>query len=261
MGVQEKAKCGRLDGILNGVDDGWDPRIDPNIIFKFSVDNFHDGKQRCKEDLQKTLDLEVDASLPVIGFVGRLTGQKGIDIIGHVIPWLMHDTGNGVTGHVQLIMMGNGDRQYRDMLRDAERRHPGRVCGYVGFSAKVEHQMISGCDFLLMPSRYEPCGLPQMYSQLYGTLPIVSETGGLKDSVKSIDDVGLENATGFMFQPLTGDRLKQELWRALDLFHRRRDDFCQMQINAMKSDFYWPQAMDEYEKIIDQTIDEPTHRD
>lgn len=259
--VQEKAKCGRLDGILNGVDDGWDPRIDPNIIFKFSADNFQDGKQRCKEDLQKSLDLEVDASLPVIGFVGRLTGQKGIDIIGHVIPWLMHDTGNGVTGHVQLIMMGNGDRQYRDMLRDAERRHPGRVCGYVGFSAKVEHQMISGCDFLLMPSRYEPCGLPQMHSQLYGTLPIVSETGGLKDSVKSIDDVGLENATGFMFQPLTGDRLKQELWRALDLFHRSRDDFCQMQINAMKSDFYWPQAMDEYEKIIDQTIDEPTHRD
>merc|ERR1719420_1618958 len=119
-------------------------------------------------------------------------------------------------------MMGNGEKQHSEMLKRCERDHPGRVCGYVGFDPKVEHQMMAGCDLLLMPSRYEPCGLPQMYSQAYGTLPIVTETGGLKDSVKSIEQAGLEGATGFKFLPLTENRLKQELWKALELFYKNR---------------------------------------
>merc|ERR1719171_312614 len=99
----------------------------------------------------------------------------------------------------------------------AQRKYPGRVCGYVGFDGRIEHQMMAGCDLLLMPSRYEPCGLPQTHSQLYGTLPIVTETGGLQDSVKSIEQEGFGGATGFKFLPLTEDRLKEELFRALEL--------------------------------------------
>merc|ERR1719379_558339 len=127
----------------------------------------------------------------------------------------MDEWGNGINCRVQLIMMGNGEKQHADMLKWAETTYPGRVCGYAGFDGKIEHQMMAGCDFFLMPSRYEPCGLPQMYSQLYGTLPIVTETGGLKDSVKSIEQAGLDGATGFKFLPLNEERLKQELFRAL----------------------------------------------
>merc|ERR1719310_2469613 len=128
-----------------------------------------------------------------------------------------------------MIMMGNGEAHYAECVRTAEVAYPGRVCGYVGFDPKVEHQMMAGCDLLLMPSRYEPCGLPQMISQLYGTLPIVTETGGLKDSVKGIEQAGLKDATGFKFLPLTEDRLKQELFLALHIFYGQRDDFTQMQ--------------------------------
>jgi len=258
--VRRKVNERRLNGILNGIDDGWDPSIDPVIAKNYGPVDFEEGKLACKCHLQRSLGLEEDPSLPIIGFVGRLTWQKGIDIIGSVIPWLMEDGGNGITGHVQLIMMGNGEQGHADMLKWAELEYPGRVCGYAGFSAEIEHEMMAGCDLLLMPSRYEPCGLPQMHSQLYGTLPIVTETGGLKDSVKSIEQAGLENATGFKFQPLTRDRLKQELFRALELFYRHKEDFVRMQVNAMRGDFYWPRAMDEYEEVIDMTLDwNPQH--
>ncbi|CAE7864256.1 unnamed protein product [Symbiodinium microadriaticum] len=176
-----------------------------------------------------------------------------------MISWLMQDTGNGVTGHVQLIMMGNGDRQYSETLRWAETNHRGRICGYVGFDPKVEHQMMAGCDLLLMPSRYEPCGLPQMYSQMYGTLPIVHATGGLVDSVKAGQGWGSPRnvrvwsgpLVAAKVSPLSSDTLKETVYRAVELNLKRREDFCRMQRTAMQSDYYWPKAMDEYERQID----------
>merc|ERR1712187_458331 len=126
---------------------------------------------------------------------------KGVDVLGSIIAWLMEDSGNGVTGHAQLIMMGNGDKAYADTLRWAEGAFQGRVCGYVGFDPKIEHQMMAGCDLFLMPSRYEPCGLPQMICQQYACLPIVNATGGLTDSVKDISE-GKSSATGFFMTPL-----------------------------------------------------------
>jgi starch synthase len=251
--VRRKANDRRLNGILNGIDESWNPSNDPHIAKNYGTEDFQEGKAACKADLQKTLGLHEDPSVAIIGFVGRLTWQKGIDIVGKCLEWLMEDTGNGVTGCVQVVMMGNGEKEHADMLKWAELTYPGRVCGFVGFDSRVEHQMMAGCDLLLMPSRYEPCGLPQMYSQLYGTLPIVTETGGLKDSVKSMEEAGLADATGFKFLPLTEDRLKQELFRALELFHQKKQWFQQMQQNAMRGDFYWPRAMDEYEEVIDLT--------
>lgn len=251
--VRAKAVCLRLAGILNGIDDCWDPMTDQNLAMNYSVENFEAGKAANKATLQKQLGLEENPDVCLIGFVGRLTWQKGVDVLASVISWLMQDTGNGVTGRVQLIMMGQGQPEYVGTLRWAEGSYRGSICGYVGFDPKVEHLMMGGCDLLLMPSRYEPCGLPQMYSQVYGTLPVVHATGGLVDSVKDISE-GIDTATGFHVCPLTGDKLKATLFTAVEMHQKRPAEFRRMQRTAMQSDYYWPKAMDEYERQIDVAL-------
>lgn len=254
--VRAKAQSLRLAGILNGIDDCWNPETDKDIKFNFFLDNFEEGKRLNKAELQKMLGLEVQDDVCLLGFVGRLTWQKGIDIFAQAISWMMKDEGNGVTGKVQLIMMGNGEKQHAETLRWAESNYPRRICGYVGFDPKVEHQMMAGCDLFVMPSRYEPCGLPQMYAQAYGTIPLVHACGGLVDSVKDISQ-GIDKATGFHIHNLGNDQMKGTLWKALELFHKDPDGFRTMQRNAMNEDYYWPQAMDEYEKNIDYTLYDP----
>mmetsp|Transcript_50492 Transcript_50492/g.117232 ORF Transcript_50492/g.117232 Transcript_50492/m.117232 type:complete len:755 (-) Transcript_50492:102-2366(-) len=258
--VRAKAHALRLVGILNGIDDCWNPMTDKHIKVRYSVEDFQEGKAQNKAALQRDLGLEEDPSCFLIGFVGRLTWQKGVDVIGQAIPWLMQDTGNGVTGRAQLIMMGNGQREYAETLRWAEGNFKPRICGYVGFDPVTEHKIMAGCDLFLMPSRYEPCGLPQMYSQQYGTLPIVTATGGLKDTVRDLSE-GPATATGFQISHLNTDKLKEVLYRAGELYLYRRNEFCCMQRNAMLTDFYWPRAMDEYERHIDFTLyDAPATR-
>jgi len=258
--VSAKAVCLRLAGILNGIDDCWDPLEDKHLFQNFSVEDFEEGKRANKVKLQESLGLKVDPDVCLIGFVGRLTWQKGIDVLAGIISWLMQDTGNGVTGNVQLIMMGNGDREYSETLRWAEDSYRGNICGYVGFDPKVEHQMMGGCDLFLMPSRYEPCGLPQMYAQAYGTLPIVHSTGGLVDSVKDVA-AGIEVATGFHICHLGQDKMKETVYRAVEMNLKRPEDFKRMQRTAMQSDYYWPKAMDEYERQFDIALYEcPTVR-
>jgi starch synthase len=251
-----RAKGQRLHGILNGIDDCWNPETDSNIGRTYSVDDFEPAKRANKLALQRSLGLAEDPDKVLIGFVGRLTWQKGVDVMGSIISWLMEDTGNGVTGHAQLIMMGNGERQYADTLRWGQQAYPGRVCGYVGFDPKVEHQIMAGADLFLMPSRYEPCGLPQMYSQQYGTLPIVTATGGLVDSVVDASE-GVEKATGFKISPLEPGKMKEVVFRACEMFLKRPEDFRRMQRTAMLTDFYWPRAMDEYERQIDGVLYDP----
>jgi starch synthase len=183
-------------------------------------------------------------------------------MINEIIPWLMTDTGNGVNGRIQLILMGKGDMGFERQVSAAEAAFKGRVCGYVGFDPEVEHRMMAGCDLLLMPSQYEPCGLPQMYAQQYATLPVVHETGGLKDSVKGMWD-GIRDrnsATGFLFSGFDVNRLKERMYQAMDVFHHKKDLFRQMQQNAISSDYYWPQAIDQYEKHIDATMEAPSWR-
>ncbi|CAK0873561.1 unnamed protein product [Prorocentrum cordatum] len=228
--LREKSGLQRFEGILNGISDEWSPMIDPLTC--------------------------------LIGFCGRLCNQKGIHLINEVIPWLLTDTGNSVNGRAQLIMMGKGDTGYEQMIRTAEAHFKGRVCGYIGFDPEVEHRMMAGCDILLMPSQYEPCGLPQMYAQQYGTLPVVHETGGLKDSVHGLYDESRDRqrATGFLFSGFDANRLKERLYQALSIFHHKKDLFRQMQSNAMGSNFYWPRAIDEYEKCIDATMEAPPLR-
>eukprot|EP00928_Gymnodinium_smaydae_P040898 TRINITY_DN276_c0_g2_i1.p1 TRINITY_DN276_c0_g2~~TRINITY_DN276_c0_g2_i1.p1 ORF type:complete len:1466 (+),score=392.54 TRINITY_DN276_c0_g2_i1:181-4398(+) len=252
----------RMAGILNGIGDEWSPITDPHIPVNYGPADFEMAKARCKRELQLELGLHPDPNVALLGFCGRLCYQKGIHLITGILGWLLQDQGNGVNGRVQIIMMGKGDSLYAQQLSEAEGKNRGRVCGYVGFDPHVEHRMMAGCDFILMPSQYEPCGLPQMYAQQYATLPVVHETGGLKDSVHGLWDVERDRtkATGFLFNPMAEDPLKERLYQALHIFHHDKELFRQMQTNAIKSDYYWPRALDEYEKHIDYTLEDPPCR-
>jgi len=249
-----------LAGIQNGIEDTWDPANDPKIAANFSLKDM-EGKRECKRALQASLGLHQDPNVAVLGFVGRLTWQKGVDILAQgVVDWLMQDTGNGVTGRAQIVLMGNGDSGLSDWLRTTEHRYKGRVCGYAGFDPKVERMMMAGCDFLIMPSRYEPCGIPQMVALTYGTLPIVHATGGLKDSVRdarSSDAAEREAANGYHIFPLTPDKTKEVFYSAMDNFFNHPDEHYRLVVNAMECDFYWPKAIEEYEKHFDYTLWDP----
>jgi len=251
------AKGVYFGGIQNGIEDTWDPKTDRHIAANYAEDDFS-GKKVCKVGLQKRLGLHENADVPLVGFVGRLTWQKGVDIMRDgVIDWLMTDTGNGITGNAQVILMGNGDEEYSNWLREIERRYPGRVCGYAGFDPKIERAMMAGCDFLLMPSRYEPCGIPQMVALTYGTVPIVHATGGLKDSVKDVRDVDPEVqavANGYYILPLTTSTMKEVIYAALERYVRKPQEHLRLMINGMQENFYWPKAIQEYEKHFDYTM-------
>eukprot|EP00931_Biecheleriopsis_adriatica_P077811 TRINITY_DN512_c1_g1_i1.p1 TRINITY_DN512_c1_g1~~TRINITY_DN512_c1_g1_i1.p1 ORF type:complete len:1419 (-),score=427.30 TRINITY_DN512_c1_g1_i1:102-4358(-) len=260
--LKEKANQQRVKGILNGISDEWNPSTDPHIAVRYGINNFEEGKQQCKAALQRELGLHEDPNLCLLGFCGRLCHQKGIHLITESIPWLMENQGNGVNGFVQVVMMGKGETCYETALRQVEGNHRGRVCAFVGFDPQVEHRMMAGCDILLMPSQYEPCGLPQMYAQAYGTLPVVHATGGLKDSVKGFWNEHKDRlyATGFHFDGFDGNKLKERLYQAMDLYRNKGDVWRQLQLNAMKSDYYWPQAIDEYERSIDIVLEDRPYR-
>ena len=213
------------------------------------------GKRECKRRLQKSLGLNEDDEACIFSFVGRLTAQKGLDLIGSTVEWLMEDHKDGLK-NVQLVMMGNGEPCYGDMFRWAESRWKGRVCGYAGFKPSAEKEIIAGSDFLLMPSRYEPCGIPQMCAMAYGTIPLVHATGGLRDSVQSwyADE---SKATGFHILPLNEDSFKKVIFDALDIYFRKPEAMEAMRLRAMTQDFSWSKAIDEYEKHIDYTLGDP----
>lgn len=249
-----RAREHRLVGILNGISDEWSPAVDPHIAKKYKLNDVQEGKRACKEALQRALGLNPDPNMCLIGFCGRLCYQKGLSLFMPLIDWIMNDLEGGKN---QMIIMGKGEDEWAGQVAAAEGRHRGRICGYVGFDPVVEHQMLAGCDLLLMPSQYEPCGLPQMYAQMYGTLPVVHETGGLKDSVHGLWDEGRdrETATGFPFCGFSSDSLKQRLCQAIWMFHHNQPLFKQMQSNAMKQDHYWPKRLDEYEEQVDLIMD------
>jgi len=260
--LQGKAAHLRMAGILNGISDEWNPMTDPHIPMKFGPREFEAARAFCKEKLQKELGLYVDPGVCLLGFCGRLSSQKGVHLLTACTDWLMQDQGNGVNGKVQIVFMGKGEAQYANMIRESEGKYKGRVCGYIGFDPNIEHRMMAGCDLILMPSAYEPCGLPQMYAQAYGALPVVHETGGLKDSVKGLWDTERDrgSATGFLFSPYDVNPLKERLYQAMDIFQHDKPLFRQLQANAINSDYYWPGALDEYERHIDFTMDDPVAR-
>jgi len=269
FGLQEacRTRFPHLDGILNGIDtDEWNPETDHFLSAKYQgFDNFFSadslaGKRACKLHLQSFLGLNQDADVPIVAFVGRLAYQKGIDVLEAAFDWLMSRDAAGVTGHVQLVMVGTGDERYAGFLRRAEAANKGRVVGYVGFTTELEHKVIAGADILLMPSRYEPCGLPQMYAQRYGTVPVVHNTGGLKDSVQAYDPFQ-DTGTGWKFDRCDAEGLKFGLWNALNTYKHFKEAWARIVVRCMKQDFSWETSARKYQQIFSwAAIDPPFHQ-
>ena len=225
-----------LLGILNGVDyREWSPERDPFISAPYSADD-PDGKAVCKADLQQSTGLPVAPTTPLIGIVSRLADQKGFDLIAEIAPTLLGR-------NLQMVVLGTGDAHYQRLLADLHYRYPDRLALHIAFDDALAHKIEAGSDIFLMPSRYEPCGLNQIYSLRYGTIPVVRATGGLEDTISEFDsETGA--GTGFKFKPYTAAALLECLDRALGLYGT--PDWPAIRRNAMLADFSWDRSAQAY---------------
>lgn len=244
-------RADHLIGILNGVDyEAWDPSRDPHIPHHYSAEDLS-GKQADKTALQKRFGLAEDAERPLLGFVGRLVDQKGIDLLVEALPELFRRD-------IQLVVLGTGDKAIEAQLAAAADRHGQALGVHIGYDEELAHHIEAGADLFLMPSRFEPCGLNQIYSLRYGTLPVVRRTGGLADTVVDATDSALEEkkATGFVFDHPSAAALISAIDRALDLY-RDRSRWRQMMITAMAQDFSWKQSAARYLTLYEAALAEP----
>lgn len=230
-----------LVGILNGIDTRvWNPETDPHIPAHYGAEDLS-GKFVCKAALQGEMYLAQRPDIPLIGVVSRLTEQKGVDVIAASLGRIL-DLG------VQMVILGSGDRRLEDYLRLRSHHGGDRFRAWIGFNEPLAHRIEAGADLFLMPSRFEPCGLNQMYSQRYGTLPIVRATGGLDDTVENYDPRTGEG-TGFKFWDLYPDALVETVRWAVETYRHRKDHFRAMQVRAMKKDFSWDTAAARYADV------------
>jgi starch synthase len=239
---------GRLSGILNGVDYTiWDPAVDPLLPTNYSASK-PAGKSDNKAALQKRLQLPQKADTPLLGLVSRFAEQKGIDLVLEAAPKLLRQK-------VQLVLLGSGDVALEKAARALAKKFPRQVAAMIGYDEGLAHLIEAGADFFLMPSRFEPCGLNQLYSLRYGTLPIVRRTGGLADTVVHTDKKSLADgtATGFVFEHPTADGLKWAVNQALDCYAKTTCQKKAMQ-NAMVQDFSWDRSARQYLVIYRQAI-------
>jgi starch synthase len=235
-----RARGAHVSGILNGVDPlVWDPATDPGIAAPYSAADLS-GKARCKAALQQALGLAVDPSAPLFAVVSRLTAQKGMDLVLGALPELLARGG-------QLAVQGTGDAHLEQALREAQAQHPGRVAVHIGYDEAFAHQMMAGADAMLVPSRFEPCGLTQLYALRYGTVPVVRRVGGLADTVVDATDDHLrrDTATGFQFGPATVEGLGRVLLRTLQAFHQPAV-WRQLMQRGMAQNFSWGPVAEQY---------------
>jgi starch synthase len=247
FGLEGMFRSRRADlvGILNGVDDAWDPATDKHIAKTYTADDMA-GKAACKAALQKELGLPVRPEVPVFSLVARLDYQKGIDLVAEAAPWLLqHD--------VQLVMLGSGSAQLEQFFRDAERYWPEKARGWVGFNEGLAHRIEAGADVFLMPSRFEPCGLNQMYSMKYGTVPIVHAVGGLADTVETVNPQA-DTGTGWAFHHFSVDSLIEAMGWALLTYSRFPEAWRRIQLRGMRKDFSWAGAAEQYTRVYEATL-------
>jgi starch synthase len=236
-----QAHASKLYGILNGVDyDEWNPSLDKLIAEKFDVDAMQ-GKLTCKRALQKHFGLEQRDDVPLIGFVGRFAEQKGIGLIAGVLDGLMGKD-------MQIIMLGTGEKWAEHYFSEAAGRHSGKFGVHIGYSDALAHQIEAGCDMFLMPSLFEPCGLNQIYSLRYGTLPIVRATGGLDDTIVNFNE-DHEHGNGFKFEWATQEALYYTVLWAVGIYYDDQEAFRTMQKQAMRMHFGWDDAALAYEDV------------
>lgn len=227
-----------LQGILNGIDvAGFDPATDKRIAANYTVDD-RSGKAVCKAKLQEELGLEVRDDRPLMVMITRLTRQKGMDLVMYALDRIL-------SGGVQVAVLGTGDRDYEDGLRYFQDKYPGTMAARIEFDPALSQRMYAAADMFLMPSKFEPCGLSQIIAMRYGTLPIVRETGGLKDTVIPYNEFTGEG-TGFSFSNFNGDEMGDAVFRAARLFWDNRDAWNQLVTQAMSQDFSWTRSADKY---------------
>lgn len=241
-----RERADRLQGILNGADySEWDPSHDPYLAHHYSADALQ-GKQANKTALQRELGLPCDGEIPLIGMVGRLVEQKGVDLLLAALPELLQE-------EVQVVILGTGDKVLEQSLIALSRQYPQRCYVRIGFSEPLAHRIEAGADIFLMPSRYEPCGLNQIYSLRYGTAPVVRRTGGLADTIIDFG-AGLDKATGFVFEDTNPRALLATVQRALQVYRNEPDAWQQLMRNAMSQDYSWPRSGKDYVALYQQAL-------
>jgi starch synthase len=235
-----------LFGILNGVDySEWSPETDCYIAANYSAEDLQ-GKALCKVELQKVMGLPEAADLPLFGVISRMVKQKGIDFLAAALPEILKLD-------LQLVMLGEGEPWAHFYFGGMAAKHPDKMKVVIGYDNALSHQIEAGADFFLMPSAFEPCGLNQMYSMRYGTLPIVRATGGLEDSVENLDGSSLQG-TGFKFKDLTAGALYDTVGWAVHTWYNRKEAIRRLRFNAMQQRFTWESAAKKYEELYKLAI-------
>ncbi|ABR29954.1 glycogen synthase [Thermosipho melanesiensis] len=235
-----------LYGVLNGIDyDEYNPETDKRIFVNYSLDNI-DKKYENKVRLQKELGLPEDRRIPMIGMITRLVDQKGLDILSEVLRYI-------VNYDIQFVILGTGDEKYEEMFKKAQQEFPKNVSANVKFDINLAQKIYAASDMFLMPSRYEPCGLGQMYSLRYGTIPIVRYTGGLADTVLEYDENKM-TGNGFGFVEYDSSKLLKAVARALDFYKNKKVHWKKLIDNAMKTDLSWERSAKEYVKLYNKAM-------
>jgi len=243
-----RARSKQLRGVLNGIDmNEYDPAQDPKIAQNFSFEHL-EGKAACKKALQEELGLEVKPDTPLIGMVGRLSNQKGLDLVDYVITDIMRQD-------VQLVVLGMGEGRYFNLFSWAEAEYKGRVAARFTMDHALAHKIYAGSDLFLMPSQFEPCGLSQMIAMRYGSVPIVRETGGLRDTVLSYNDFNGEG-NGFTFFNYNAHDMLHTIERAAEYYRDHADVWKKLQERGMKGDYSWAHSAKDYIRLYESLFDE-----
>lgn len=238
-----------FSGILNGIDmEGFNPETDRHLFNNYTADNFRIERPANKRALQELLDLPIRDDVPLIGVVSRLVEQKGIDMLVNALRWLCVDT------DIQVVILGSGEQDLEHMVWQLGHDFWWKVRSKTYYDPILANRIYAGSDFIMVPSRYEPCGMTQLIAQRYGALPVVRETGGLSDTVENYDGGAAEVGTGFTFLWETPDAIVGTLRWALDTYHNRREAFAQMQERGMRQDWSWNKSAHEYLKLYEQAV-------
>ena len=243
------ARSNDLRGIVNGLDyDDWNPETDWRIAKNFSIGNFRKNKPLNKTALQEELGLTADHKVMLIGMVSRLTDQKGFDLVDYIMDELCQDA-------VQIVVLGTGDVKYENMFRHFAWKYSGKVSANIYYSDELSHRIYASCDAFLMPSLFEPCGLSQLMSLRYGTLPIVRETGGLKDTVQAYNEYE-KTGTGFSFCNYNAHEMLNTVRYAERIYYDKKRDWNKIVERAMSQDFSWKTSARQYEDLYKELIGE-----